>query len=83
MGWKRHRTEKKRLKKLAKEVENTGYPRPVYYDEKKERYVRIYTHKGLRYLAKYYNRRVRRYKGEIPNGGYAKNFKGNAKWDFW
>ena len=79
MGWKRHRTEEKRLRDLAKKVKNKGWPRPVYYDERKKRYVRLYQNKGLKNLANYCNRRVRRYKGDIPNGGYAKNFKGNAK----
>ena len=83
MGWKRHREDKKRLRKLAKKVEHTGYPRPVYYDEKKNRYIRIYQAKGIKPMANYYNRRIRQYKGHIPNGGYAKRFKQNAQWNYW
>lgn len=83
MGWKRSRNEKQKLKKLYNKVKDTGYPRPVYYDEEEERYIRQYQNKGLKDLANYCNRRVRRFDGEIPDGAAARKIKRNAKWDFW
>jgi hypothetical protein len=77
MGWRRKQQDQKRLKKLSKKTNQT------YFDEDKKRYVRCYQPRLIGFFANQYNRRVRYFKGEIPDGNYAKYFKQNAQWNYW
>ena len=82
MGWKRHKKEQRKLKKLYKETKDAGWPSSVYYDERKERLVRYYRPRIIKQLSNLYNRRVRYETNfNLPNGSYYKHCKGNAHWE--
>lgn len=70
MGWKRVRNEKKRLKKL--DFESNRYIVPVYFDTKKNRYVRLY-YKSKKSKRRGDNKKVRRMKLDFcPDRGLYK-----------
>ncbi len=72
MAWKQSCERNRRLLKLNRQM---GYPF-LYsvYDSDKSRYCRHYF--GCRYLKNLSNRRVRRYRGEIPgHNGYRKVYE--------
>ena len=82
MGWKASVRHNKKLKKLYKETESK-WASPVYFSEKKGRYIRVYQPRSYKPHVKIANRVVRRYEGYIPDGNYFKKLGGNAKWDFY
>lgn len=72
MGWKQSRERERRLKKTFAKTSRSYFG--VYYDEDKDRLVRLYRQNGrARYCRRLSNRAVRRFRGELPrNGAYRK-----------
>lgn len=59
-------TEQHRLSKMSKRI-GKRYPQSVYFNKRKQRYVRSYRDKLSRYLKKRNNKIVRRV-DDLPNG---------------
>ena len=76
MGHKQASERNRRLKKLYDETKNS-YGRGVWYDNKKQRYVRYCFGDCKRYFRRLANRKVRR-NNDVPSGG---NYK--KVFDFW
>ena len=68
MSWKRSRETRKRYKRLHEETMH-HYGAGVWYDEEKGRYIRYYQPRRAKWIKKYCNRAVRRYKGRLTNKG--------------
>ncbi len=63
-------TEQERLKKLSKRIGN-GYPNGVWWNERKERFVRVYRTQSSKHIKKNCNKRLR--KKDVGNfGNYKK-----------
>ena len=77
MAWKQSCERKRRLEKTFAKTSRSYFG--VYYDEDKNRFVRLYRQNGRsRYCRRLANRAVRRYRGELPrNGAYRKVY------DYW
>ena len=81
----KHKEHLKRLDKISR-----GYPSPVYYTDEiyvrgygyvknpKPYYKRLYRGKRSKYLKKQSHKKIRRYKGELHNGGQC-----HKLYDFW
>lgn len=57
--WYRKLEDKERLKKLS-ENSSDGYPKPVYYDTRKGRYIRLWKSEGKRSVYAYFKKRSRK-----------------------
>ena len=73
--------ERKRLEKLDKKI-GGRYPRPVYFDERKGRLVRLWKSKAskrYRHCKKAARRRFRRFAKR--NGGVPSKYSVDVRWD--
>ena len=57
---------------------NPNYPQAVYFDTKKNRYVRLYRSSNSKYYKQQSNRRIRKYQGDISNGNHC-----HRLYNFW
>lgn len=73
--------EQERLKKLYHKLDNS-YPSSVYFDNKKNRYVRMYRDKERSKFIKHRNnKKVRKYVEEIKNGNLYRKI-GEFWWEY-
>lgn len=73
--------EQERLKKLYKKLDN-GYPSSVYFDNKKNRYVRMYRDRERSKFIKHRNnKKVRKYVDEIKSGNLYRKI-GEFWWEY-
>lgn len=72
MGYRQSRERKRRLKRMYENRNNSGVS-GVWFDEDRNRYIRVYRPSSSKWLKKQCNRRVRRTALEpIKNGQYKK-----------
>ena len=81
MGWNRSRQTKQKYKALYDKTCNC-YGSGIWYDEEKNRYIRVYQPRRAKFVKHKCNRQVRRYKGPITSkGGYRK--VAEYWWEIW
>lgn len=76
MSHKRSREDKRRLEKLYQKT-RTHYGRGVWYDERKERFIKYDGGAYAKHVRRYSNRKVRRTKNISNYGKYRKTY------DYW
>lgn len=81
MSWRRSQETKKRYKRLHAETLHS-YGSGVWYDEKRDRYIRCYQPHRAKFVKHKCNRAVRRYKGALTSKGSYRKVS-EYWWEIW